>query len=183
MSSFRCPVYGIQAASGEKAGAAVTVGTPGNVPHTSHICHAQDMLHELHKVQTTNMSAFHSPEFNALGFAKIKYLYDTLTLGYDVMVMVGRTVGTGLVARWGLQRAGHGGWPSCRVMSGCGPERIEPSASGGSGSQDHSAGSASGICGAVWVLPGPDACVHTRHARRGTIEHVIRCEGWCARCP
>ena len=45
-------------------------------------------MHDLHRVATTNMSAFHSPEFNALGFAKIKYLYDALSLGYDVLAMV-----------------------------------------------------------------------------------------------
>ncbi|GIL53113.1 hypothetical protein Vafri_8796 [Volvox africanus] len=51
-----------------------------------HKC-VQDHLHELHEVGSTKMAAFHSPEFNALGFAKIKYLYNALSLGYDVMAM------------------------------------------------------------------------------------------------
>ncbi|EFJ45212.1 hypothetical protein VOLCADRAFT_94371 [Volvox carteri f. nagariensis] len=51
-----------------------------------HHCVRQE-LHELHSEGSSNMSAFHSPEFNALGYAKIKYLYDALSLGYDVMAV------------------------------------------------------------------------------------------------
>ncbi|GIL83432.1 hypothetical protein Vretifemale_12254 [Volvox reticuliferus] len=51
-----------------------------------HKC-VQDRLHELHQVGSDKMAAFHSPEFNALGFAKIKYLYNAISLGYDVMAM------------------------------------------------------------------------------------------------
>eukprot|EP00198_Chlamydomonas_reinhardtii_P012565 XP_001701902.1 predicted protein [Chlamydomonas reinhardtii] len=51
----------------------------------------QDMAHKVGPAGEADggggAAAFHSAEFVAIGFAKIKYLINSLSLGYDVMAM------------------------------------------------------------------------------------------------